>query len=170
MIATRHTHAAYYLALAEEAESHLSTRKQRMWLQRLEQEYDNLRAAFYWLLEQDEVEMTLRLAVALWHFWWVRGRVTEGKNLLEQALVASQEMQETIASVRAKALSVVGTLTGLQGDLDQAETLCGQSLALSQQLGDRTIYHCLPSKALLYLTLFMHLPYDQLIKIYIYLS
>jgi predicted ATPase/DNA-binding CsgD family transcriptional regulator len=137
VIATQHAHATYYLALAEKADSHLPTIKQRMWLQRLEQECDNLRAAFYWLLEQNEVEKALRLATALWRFWWMCGRVIEGKNLLELSLAASQKMQETLTSVRARALSVIGTLAGLQGDFDQAETFCHQSLALSRQLGDR---------------------------------
>ena len=80
VIATRDAHAIYYLALAEKADLHLSTTKQRMWLQRLEQECDNLRAAFYWLLKQDEVEKALRLATALWRFWWMCGRVIEGKK------------------------------------------------------------------------------------------
>ena len=137
VIATRYSHATYYLALAEKADSHLPTIKQLMWLQRLEQECDNLRAAFYWLLKQDEVEKALRLATALWRFWWMCGRVIEGINLLELSLAASQKMQETLTSIRARALSVIGTLAGLQGDFDQAETFCHQSLVLSQQLGDR---------------------------------
>jgi predicted ATPase/DNA-binding CsgD family transcriptional regulator len=137
VIATRYTHATYYLSLAEKADENLLTIKQRMWLQRLEQECDNLRAAFYWLLKQDEVEKALHLATALWRFWWMCGRVIEGKNLLELSLAASQKMQETLTSVRARALSVIGTLAGLQGDFDQAEIFCHQSLALSQQLGDR---------------------------------
>ncbi len=137
VIAPQYAHATYYLALAEKADSHLPTIKQRMWLQRLEQECDNLRAAFYWLLKQDEVEKALRLATALWRFWWMCGRVSEGKNLLELSLAASQKMQETLTSLRARALSVIGTLAGLQGDFDQAETFCHQSLALSQQLGER---------------------------------
>ncbi len=126
-------HAAYYLALAEQAEPHLTTTNLSVWLALLEQEHDNLRTALQWLMEAEEKEMALRLSGALWRFWWVRGQVTEGRNLLEQALTVSDGCK---ASVRAKALSAAGTLTGLQGNFEQAEALCREGLALSRELED----------------------------------
>src|SRR6516225_7294988 len=91
---TRRAHASYYLALAEEAETALSGPQEIMWLERLEQEHENLRVALQWLLEQaegvlargDEAEMALRLAGALWRFWLVRGHLSEGRHWLERVL------------------------------------------------------------------------------------
>src|SRR5205823_6423583 len=65
----RRAHAAYYLALAEEAEPELEGPQQVTWLERLEREHDNLRAAMQWSLEQrgtrQRREMALRLGSAL---------------------------------------------------------------------------------------------------------
>src|SRR3989440_11431061 len=90
---SRHAHAVYYMTLAEEAERELVGPQQAAWLERLEQEHENLRVALQWLLEPagDEEhgyrqEMALRLAVALWSFWNIRGRWSEGRAFLEQAL------------------------------------------------------------------------------------
>ncbi|HEY5005758.1 MAG TPA: tetratricopeptide repeat protein, partial [Ktedonobacteraceae bacterium] len=136
-VATRRAYSLYYLVLAELAEQHLSSREQRVWLQRLEQAYDNLRTALSWLIEQEETELSLRLTYALWHFWWMRGQVIEGYNWLERTLVLPfQEQTSSIVLFRSRALSAMGTLAGLQGDLEQAERLCQESLAASRQLGD----------------------------------
>ena len=136
-IATRRAYSRYYLLLAEQAEHHLSSREQRAWLQCLEQAYSNLRMALSWLIEQAETEMVLRLAYALWHFWWMCGQVIEGCSWLERALeLPSQEETGSRALFRSRALSAMGTLAGLQGDLEQAERLCQESLAVSRQLGD----------------------------------
>jgi predicted ATPase len=64
----RRAHAAYFLALAEEAESELKGPGQVGWLERLEAEADNLRAALSWSLERGEAETALRLAGALWWY------------------------------------------------------------------------------------------------------
>src|SRR5437660_4862688 len=53
---TQHAHAAYYLALAEEAEPELGGPQEVVWLERLEREHANLRAALSWLLEPKAAE------------------------------------------------------------------------------------------------------------------
>jgi tetratricopeptide (TPR) repeat protein len=135
--ALRHAHAIYYLRLAEEARPALEGPQQAVWLERLEQERDNLRAVMQWSLEQREVgqstEMALRLGKALEHFWTAHGHYREGQTFLEQALAESEEV---LTSVRAQALSAAARLLLDQCDLDQTEVLCEKSLALSQQLGD----------------------------------
>jgi len=133
--ATQHAHAAYYLRLAEEAEPELGGPQQMMWLERLEQEYDNLRAALQWSLDQAEHgrEMALRLGGALRRFWFVRGHLSEGRTFLERALLGSEGVT---ASVRAKALIAATRVAYGQGDYARAEVLCEQSLALCRKLGD----------------------------------
>ena len=138
MDVTRHTHATYYLALAEKAELEFDSPQQAVWLERLEQEHENLRAALQWLLEQGEAgasrEMALRMAAALRRFWDVRGYFSEGRSFLEKALAGSEEVA---VPVRTKALRAAANLALTGGDHDRAEVLCEQSLALCRESGDK---------------------------------
>jgi predicted ATPase len=89
----RQAQARYYVALAEKAEPELAGPQQVGWLERLEWEYDNVRAVLGWLLEQGETnqsksEMALRLAGALRRFWEVRGHWSEGWSFLGRSLEA----------------------------------------------------------------------------------
>jgi predicted ATPase/class 3 adenylate cyclase/DNA-binding CsgD family transcriptional regulator len=137
MEATQQAHAAYYLALAEEAEPQLLSNQQIMWLEQLDREHENLRAALHWSLEQGEagqsMEMALRLGAALEQFWVIRGYHNEGRTFLERALAAHEV---AAAPVQAKALSTAGRLALNQYDMDQGEVLCEQHLALCRELGD----------------------------------
>jgi len=134
---TRQAHALYYLRLSEEAEPELGGPQQALWLERLEREYDNLRAALRWFLERGEVEqgieMALRLAAALRRFWIVHGHWSEGRNFLERALAESKGVS---AFVQAQALITAANLANMQADTDRAEALAEKSRALCQELGD----------------------------------
>ena len=135
--ATRRAHAEYYLRLAEEAEPKLLGAQEAMWLERLEREHDNLRAALHWSLEQRKaghsMELALRLGGALEPLWILHGYYNEGRTFLEHALVASQSV---MVSIRAKALRTAAYLALNQDDLQRAATFCEESLALSRELGD----------------------------------
>jgi predicted ATPase/DNA-binding CsgD family transcriptional regulator len=132
-------HAGYYLALAEAAEPHLLSAEQGRWLKRLEQDHENLRAALDWSLERQDRLSALRLAAALWRFWWMRGYLSEGHRWLEQALAAPPaEMDSpTARAVRAKALGGAGILAYYQGEYQRASQYCQESLAAFRALGDR---------------------------------
>ena len=127
----RRAHAKYFLALAEEAEPRLTTGEQLQWLNGLENEHSNLRAALSWSLERGQVEVGLRLCGALWRFWYLRGHLSEGRRWLERALV----LDEGAEHLRAGVLSGAGHLAFAQGDHDRAQTLCKESLALSRRSG-----------------------------------
>jgi predicted ATPase/serine/threonine protein kinase/DNA-binding CsgD family transcriptional regulator/Tfp pilus assembly protein PilF len=127
-------HAAYYLALAEEAEPRLISSEKGKWLARLQWEHENLRAALEWFPANKEQEAALRLGSALWRFWWKRGHLSEGRAELARALTGSRGVVATY--VLAKALHAAGALAGTQGDFEQTEALCGESLALFRALGD----------------------------------
>jgi predicted ATPase/DNA-binding CsgD family transcriptional regulator len=138
--ATRKAHAAYYLALAEEARSHLAGLQQVVWLERLEREHDNLRAAMQWGLSpgagsegSQRIELALQLASTLQPFWLIRGHLSEGQSFLERALASSEG---ATAPVRAGALTAAARQTLGQGDYQRGEALCQQSLALCQKIGD----------------------------------
>jgi DNA-binding CsgD family transcriptional regulator/tetratricopeptide (TPR) repeat protein len=137
MEVTRQAHAHYYLGLAEEAEPELAGPQQAEWLERLEREHDNLRAAMQWALERGDaeqsMELALRLGGALHQFWQVRRYLSEGRTFLERALAGSKE---AVTASRAKALMIAARLAVLQADTERGEALCEGSLALCRELGD----------------------------------
>ncbi len=131
---TRERHAAYYLALAEEAEPLLRGPQQRPWLARLERERDNLRAALSWALANEDPTIGLRLAGALWWYWHARNHLGEGRRWLEAALA---HRGKGSARLRAKALTGAGALATWQGDLPQALVWLELGLASWRELADR---------------------------------
>jgi predicted ATPase/class 3 adenylate cyclase/DNA-binding CsgD family transcriptional regulator len=137
--AVRHAHAVYSLQLAEVAEPALSGPQQEVWFRRLERELDNFRAALSYVLERGEdrerIEMALRLGASLSDFWVVRSHAQEGWTFLERALERSAGIA---VAVRAKALYIAGHSAGWLGNLNRAEELCQQSLALFREGGDVT--------------------------------
>jgi len=131
-------HAAYYLSLAEGAESALVGAKQSSWADQVERDHENFRAALQWLLEQGNIEEVLRLATALQQFWLQRGYLSEGRRFLEQALDAGRLEPISISSqVRANALYAAGYLAFWQNDPGQAIVLLEESERLSRQLQDK---------------------------------
>jgi DNA-binding CsgD family transcriptional regulator/tetratricopeptide (TPR) repeat protein len=134
---TRQAHAAHYLGLAEQAERALDDPQQAEWLERLEREYDNLRAAMQWSLEPGKEghrrEMALRLGGALRRLWIVHGHWSEGRNFLERALAESKGVP---AAVQVKAIITAANLANMQADTDRAEVLAEKSRELCQELGD----------------------------------
>ncbi|HEY6407699.1 MAG TPA: tetratricopeptide repeat protein, partial [Ktedonobacteraceae bacterium] len=139
---TRYAHATYYLRLSEKAQLEFDSPQQAVWLEGLEQEHDNLRAALQWSLEQEKTEqnieerreMALRLGGALQGFWRVRGYWSEGLTFLQRALAGSERVA---APVRAKAFSAAANLALRLGDDDRGEALCKESLTLYRELEDK---------------------------------
>ncbi|MDQ4076188.1 MAG: tetratricopeptide repeat protein, partial [Chloroflexota bacterium] len=132
--ATREAHATFYVALAEEAEPQLAGTEQVPWLARLDADKDNLRAALAWSLTGGSREQGLRLASALWKFWWLRGYLSEGREWLAALL----EHPDGVApALRAKALRAAGTLAYYHNDLTVAERCMEESLTLFREVGDK---------------------------------
>jgi predicted ATPase/class 3 adenylate cyclase len=123
----KRAHAEYFLTLAEEANPELKGANQLEWLERLEAEHDNMRAALTWALERKEVELALRMGGALWSFWSVRGYHSEGRRWLEEALAMNGRGSP---EVRAMALAGAGALAEEQGDYDRAQEACQEGLEL----------------------------------------
>ncbi|MEJ2599203.1 MAG: LuxR C-terminal-related transcriptional regulator [Anaerolineales bacterium] len=133
----RGAHATYYLEFAEDAQRGLTGADQKRWLQRLEREQDNLRAALHWAIEHREVEFAQRMAGALQPYWFRRGRWSEGRRWLEDSL--AMESSSTLnQSIRANALYGAGKLARFQGDFARARMLCEQSLEIYRTLADPT--------------------------------
>ncbi len=126
-------HAQYFLAMAEEAEPELTGSEQVEWMERLEAEHDNMRTALSRSLEGEDPELTLGLAGALSHFWYLRGYWSEGRAWLEEALAGNTEAP---APARAKALWGLARLAVEQDDYGQVETSAQEALVLYRGLGD----------------------------------
>jgi non-specific serine/threonine protein kinase len=128
-------HLAYFLALAE-AEPRNAEADQDAWLDILEIEHGNMRAALAWsAATEGYAEPGLRLAVALWWYWLVRGHLGEGRDWLSRLLAAGPRGQTS--PTRANALTGAGELARHQGDYAAARTLHEEGLALQRELGDR---------------------------------
>ncbi len=131
----RQRHAAFFLALAEEASPHLFGAAQAAWTERLDRDLDNLRAALGWAREQGQTEIELRLAGALASFWWNRGYTREGRDWLAGA-IARAGTAVVPAAVRARALCGAGQLTAVLGDQPRAVQWLRQSIALFHEAAD----------------------------------
>ena len=131
----RRTHARYYLRLAEDASLSFRGPGQRQWLDRVEREHDNLRLAASGL--GDDVESGLRLAAALWWFWYSRGYFSEGRRQIESMMARATSMGEVVSErVRAEAMLGIGAMAARQGDHAQAQTWLEESLRLWRDCGD----------------------------------
>ncbi len=133
--AARRAHAHYYLALAEQAEPHLLGPEQLLWLDRLEQELDNLRAILQAGIAEgvEEREEALRLGAALRTFWQIYGHYSEGRNVLERLLAGAGTIA---APVRLKALNALGVILWSQNDTRGLEPVADEALALAREQGD----------------------------------
>lgn len=131
----RQRHRDYFLALAEDAEPRLLGAEQAQWLQRLEADHENLRAALHWDHANHYIGGVLQLCGALQRFWWTRGHLTEGRDWCDRALAEAGNEEQTKAY--AKVLNAAGALAYYQGDYPTARIRYEQSLAKMRQLGDR---------------------------------
>jgi predicted ATPase/transcriptional regulator with XRE-family HTH domain len=132
----RARHATYYAVLAERASPLLRGTEQIQWLERLEVERDNLRAALGWITEHSDPDTGLRLVAAMTPYWEARGYLTEGRRWLETMLTVSRAggaSRDTLMRARMAA----GRLAQWQADLKTAESLLTETLAAARVLGDR---------------------------------
>jgi hypothetical protein len=130
-LALRHRHAAYYEALVARAAPELVRAEQALWLDRLEREHDNLRAALERYLEAAQAEEVISINWALWRYWWVRGQPSEGQGWLERALALGENLSE---ETRARGLATLAFTLFLRGDLQRASALLEESLELSASM------------------------------------
>jgi predicted ATPase/class 3 adenylate cyclase len=134
--AVRRRHATFFLALAEQAEARLESADQVHWMNRLEQEHDNLRAALEWSKQADNTgELCLRLAGTLGLFWEAHGYLSEGRERLSAVLATETAQARTPA--RAKVLARAAELAYRQSDYPATISFAAASLAICRELGDR---------------------------------
>jgi predicted ATPase/class 3 adenylate cyclase len=149
----RDRHLESFVQFAEEAEPQLRHAEQLAWLERLEREHDNLRAALAWALDSGKTEQALRLAGALYYFWELRGYWSEGQRWVDDALALSARQQSgraaegevAVASIptheetalRAKALYAAARMRfGAVIDFRGSRRIVEESLRLWRELGN----------------------------------
>ena len=126
-------HAEHFLALAEEAEPNLiGVGRHTEWLDRLERDHDNFRAALDWLEASGQNGGALRLTAALWRFWDLKGHLIEGRRQLERGL--RPDKRPTAA--RAKALSGAADMALTCGDVATGRLRAEEALELHRKLQD----------------------------------
>ena len=130
----RERHADYYLDLAAQAQAEFSGPQVSLWLDRLEHDHDNLRAALRWTLAQDAPARVLRLGAVLAAFWNNHGHWSEGRRWLDLILAHPGEQPPAL---RMAVLSNAGTLAFRQGDYAEARTRHEEELALRWELDDQ---------------------------------
>lgn len=130
--AARDRHAAWFLTLAETSRAALRTPDQATWHHRLDQERDNLRAAFDWLMQRDPPALAARLAVGLVNYWFQRNGLPEGRTALRQV----RERGNLPPALLADALDVEANFAHYVGDYETAENLGHALIAYGQQAGD----------------------------------
>ncbi len=129
------THALYYLALVEKALPYLTGSRQAIWLARLDQEKDNLRAALLWLLNENEVELALRFCEGYGKFCGLRGYWTEEWRWLQAVL--ELPITPALQSLRARILRRAGHLAYRFRNLVVARAWQEESVELSRESGDQ---------------------------------
>jgi predicted ATPase/transcriptional regulator with XRE-family HTH domain len=123
-------HLEFFLNLAEEAEGKLHGSQQPIWLERLEVELDNLRAALRWGFES-RTEAGFRLASSLWLFWFMHAHFIEGRRWYEDALSLSGD---SAPYIRMRLFTGAASIAIGRGDNAQAEMFSDQGLALAREL------------------------------------
>ncbi|HEX5912841.1 MAG TPA: hypothetical protein VFY54_06910, partial [Rubrobacter sp.] len=128
---TRRRHTTFFLELAEQARPELRASAQLDWLERLEEENGNLRAAMSRELAESDTETATRLGWALWTFWWLRDHQLESHRWIEALL-----KQEIPPTVRPRAIQVAAMTVYLQGEREESAKLLREALELSRRVDD----------------------------------
>jgi predicted ATPase len=130
----RRLHAEHHLRLAEAGARALSGPEQALWLDRLEEEHDNFRAALNWAETAAHPDIALRIGAALCRFWTVRGHVREGLDRLNR--LRRLRVDEHLWLRRAAVLAAAGALVHETGDFRGAQPLLEEALTLFREAGD----------------------------------
>ncbi len=134
-VGTRNKHVQAFIALAQQAEPNLFGPERREWLDRLEIDHDNFRAALDWCLESGDARDALRLTGAFWRFWQMRGHIHEGRTRAGRVLTMPNSHE--FPRERTLALEAAGGLAYWQADMDVAQHFYDECLELTRQVGDK---------------------------------
>jgi predicted ATPase/DNA-binding CsgD family transcriptional regulator len=127
-------HAAYFLGLAENAAAMLREPGQAAWLDRLDADFGNLRAAFAAAMNSSDIEVAARQTFALCTFWWHRGHLSEVRGWLEQIVDQAERLPPRR---RCWILVNAARMALVQGDHERASRRLAAAVALAREIGDQ---------------------------------
>ena len=130
--AVRRRHAGHYALLAEVADPALFGPQQLSWLERLDAELANIRAALTWATESGETESGMRIGAGLWRYWQMRGYLTEGRERLERLLAVGSGSGRARATVQWAIASIAVN----QGDHDAVRRHLESALPVLRRVGE----------------------------------
>ena len=132
----RDRHAAYFLGLAKQAQIALWGPGMRgSWIERLDRDHDNLRAALRWLIDRGEIEAALELGAYLWRYWNFGGHIGEGRAWLDELLNLSASTP-SLQKLRGRLLVGAASAAALMQDIDAVHVYATEALALAQRVDD----------------------------------
>jgi tetratricopeptide (TPR) repeat protein len=132
LIRDRHVNA--YIALAQQAQQHLFGPRRKEWLDRLEDDNDNFRAALDWTVASGDARSAMELSAGLWRFWQMRGHLHEGRRRVVGVLAMRNSGE--FPKERLAALEAAGGLAYWQADMQVAQRFYDECLELTRKLGD----------------------------------
>lgn len=132
----RARHASAFVRLGQGAYVVFNGTVQPSWLDRLEREHNNMRAALSWLVAHGNYDAALQLVAGLWWYWMIRGHISEGRHQVDRILALTPDV---VSSERAEVLMGASHLAMMQGDFDSAEVLVAAAVDLARQVGDGTV-------------------------------
>ena len=133
VLALKRRHALFFLAFVEEMSPRFTTDTTATHI--AEVDHENLRAALRWAIDSSEVEIALRMGVALWRFWMLHSHLAEGRRWLTEALDCAEAAAHSV--LRARALMALGSLCYWQNDFDATRGFYLEGLEIFKEVGDR---------------------------------
>ena len=133
---TRRRHAAFYAELAERAEPELRGSRASDWLERLEQEHENVRLSLSWSIDR-EPETALRVAASIHRFWWRRGHLSEGVEWTKRVIDANAKSGDP--KRLASAYRGISSLSWNRGDFDAAVVFAEKGLTIARSTDDKNL-------------------------------
>jgi predicted ATPase/class 3 adenylate cyclase len=130
----RDRHVKAFIALAQQAQPHLFGPRRKEWLDRLEEDHDNFRAALDWTAASTDARSAMELAAGLWRFWQMRGHLHEGRRRMDDVLAMPNS--GAFPKERLAALEAAGGLAYWQADMAVAQRFYDECLVLTRTLGD----------------------------------
>jgi predicted ATPase/class 3 adenylate cyclase len=130
----RDRHLEAFIALAQQAQPELFGPRRKEWLDRLEEDHDNFRAALEWAIANGNAQEAMSLSGLFWRFWQMRGHIYEGRTRMKAVLAMPDSRQ--FAEERLMALEAAGGLAYWQADMTVAQGFYDECLELTRRVGD----------------------------------
>jgi predicted ATPase/class 3 adenylate cyclase len=128
----RHRHAAAYATFVESAAPELLRKDRKMWLDLIEHDHDNIRAALEWAIAAGETDLSLRLGAAAWRFWQARGHLHEARRRIDEVLA----LEGGNPRIRGRAVEALGGILWWQAEMDECQRVYAGALEAERELGD----------------------------------